>query len=282
MQKYLFSLIFIFGLALTGCGESDRPTQRLKITTTTSVDNSGLLNILLPAFEKEVNYRVDVIAVGTGKALKLAKNGDIDAVIVHSPPLEEKFVADGFGINRRHIMSNDFFIIGPPDNPAKIEMADPAPDAFQKIARTKSLFLSRGDESGTHQKEKSIWLASPMNIGGQETRLEPKGKWYLECGQGMGATLIITNEKNAYCLVDRGTYFAYKKKLGLVILCRGDQRLLNPYSIIAVNPARYPEIKHETVIKLTDWLLSPKIQKMIGEYQQDGETLFDPANPERN
>ncbi|MEK7448321.1 MAG: substrate-binding domain-containing protein [Planctomycetota bacterium] len=273
MKNNLRYLLLTLIIAITAsCSESEQPVTRLKLATTTSVENSGLLSYLLPEFEKEFNYKIDVIAVGTGKALKLARQGDIDAVLVHDPKLEEKFIADGFGVDRRPIMTNDFFIVGPADNPAGLKIADPAQFALQKIAGTPSIFISRGDESGTHQKEKFLWELIP---------LKPLGKWHLESGQGMGATLIIANEKKAYCLTDRATYLSFKKKIELLILCRGDTQLINPYSITTVNPARFPNVKYEAATKLINWLTSPAAQKMIGNFKQQGEVLFDPVMQEK-
>ncbi len=254
-----------------GCNQDSKEipqTQiRIKMATTTSTDNSGLLEVLLPPFEKQFNVKVNVIAVGTGKALKLGENGDVDVILVHARAAEDAFVAQGFGVNRHDVMYNDFVIVGPPKNPAGINQNDPASQAFQKIATSSNPFASRGDDSGTHKKEKQIW---------EQTNITPAGAWYLETGQGMGQTLTIAHEKQAYTLTDRGTYIAYKDKIDLVILCQDDQLLFNPYGIIAVNPARHPHVKYPYAMKLIGWITSPSAQKIIAEFKKDGEAMFYP------
>jgi len=242
--------------------------QRIvKMATTTSTDNSGLLGVLLPPFEREYGIRVHVIAVGTGKALKLGENGDVDVVFVHARPAEDKFVADGFGVNRRDVMYNDFVIVGPASDPAKIRGSAAAAAALTAIATTKATFVSRGDDSGTHKKEKALWQAAG---------LKASGKWYMEVGQGMGATLLIASEKGAYCLADRGTFIAYRGKTDLKVLCQGDKRLYNPYGIMAVNPARWPHVKYVEAISLIGWVTSPGGQAIIGGFKKSGELLFNP------
>ncbi len=237
------------------------------MATTTSIENSGLLSVLLPAFEKRFNIKVDVIAVGTGKALKLGENGDVDVLFVHAREAEDRFIRDGFGVNRRNVMYNDFVIVGPKDDPARIRSNDVL-GALKKIAGEKKFFVSRGDESGTHKKEKKLWEAAGM---------KPQGKWYLETGQGMGATLQIASEKRAYCLVDRGTYIAHSGKIELVILCEGDERFFNPYGIIAVSPKRHPYVNYTYAMTLIGWIISPEAQKIIRKYKKEGKVLFHPA-----
>lgn len=239
------------------------------MATTTSTENSGLLDVLLPAFKEKFNIEVSAIAVGTGKALKLGENGDVDLVLVHSPEAEHRFVEQGFGVNRREVMYNDFVIIGPAHNPAQIKEGEPASEALKKIAQTTSIFVSRGDESGTHKKEKELW--SRTHVAGKVS-----AGWYLETGQGMSATLMIADEKQGYCLVDRGTYIAYEAKINLAILCQGDSSLFNPYGIIAVNPARHPSVKYKEAMTFIEWITSPEGQKMIGEFRKDGQVLFHP------
>lgn len=241
---------------------------RLRMATTTSLENSGVLSVLLLPFEKRFNVKVDVIAVGTGKALKLGENGDVDVIFVHAREAEDRFIRDGFGVNRRDVMHNDFLIIGPADDPAGIKGND-AIEAFRKIASRKWFFVSRGDESGTHRKEKKLWELVGM---------KPRGKWHLETGQGMGATLQIANEKRAYCLIDRGTYIAYAGKVELVILCEGEENLFNPYGIIAVSPKRHPDVNYVYAMALIDWVTSPEAQKLIGEFKKEEKVLFHPAN----
>lgn len=241
--------------------------ERLRMATTTSVQDSGLLDELLPYFEKKFNLKVDVIAVGTGKALKLAQNGDVDMVFVHDPEAEEKFAQDGFGVNRQEVMYNDFVVIGPKDNPAGIEAVS-AVSAFKKISEKECFFVSRGDESGTHKKEKQLWKLA---------EIEPGGEWYLEAGQGMGAALLIASEKRAYCLTDRATYNAYINKIELIVLVEGGPGLINRYSVIAVSPKQNPQVKYRHALTLINWLASTQAQKIIAGFKKDGKILFNPA-----
>ena len=267
------------GLAfcILGCGETPpaesspaagsgaRPVVRL--ATTTSTDNSGLLERLLPPFEKWWGARVHVIAVGTGRALDLGRNGDVDVVLVHDPAAEEAFMAEGAGLNRRSVMFNDFLILGPKDDPAKIAQASGPADAFARIARAGAPFVSRGDNSGTHKTELAVWQAAD---------LKPAGAWYLEAGQGMGATLLVADEKNGYCLTDRGTYLAMRAKLHLAPRFEDPEALRNPYSIIAVNPAVRRDVNYLGAMALVAWVTSPEGQKIIADFRVDGEPLFHP------
>jgi tungstate transport system substrate-binding protein len=233
--------------------------ERLKFSTTTSTENSGLLYELLPPFEKQFNVKVDVISVGTGKALELGKNGDADIVLVHARNLEDQFVADGYGVNRRDVMHNDFVIIGSSADPAGIGKAKTAAEALKLIAKKKAPFVSRGDKSGTHNKELSLWNTA---------KVKPSGSWYIESGRGMGDVLIMAHEKEGYTLTDRGTYLAFQKegKINLPILFEGDPTLFNPYGIIAVNPARHPAVNYVMAMALIGWVTSPAGQKIIAEY----------------
>ena len=272
LNKKMFWIYFIF-LLLLGAISNPVPVShayadnvRIKMSTTTSTENSGLLYELLPPFEKMFNVKVDVIAVGTGKALKLGENGDVDIVFVHARKAEDKFVENGFGINRRDVMYNDFVIVGPVNDPGGIKGKDPI-ESLKKIYANKAKFTSRGDDSGTHKKEKLLW-----EIAG----LKPEGEWYLETGQGMGATIQIADEKQAYTLVDRGTYIAYEDKVDLIILSEGDKRLFNPYGIIAVNPAKHPHVHYVYAMTLIGWVTSPEGQKIIGDFKKGGKALFHP------
>jgi len=262
----LVSLLVLssFSFALAG--------GRLKLSTTTSTENSGLLYALLPPFEKIFNVKVDVIPVGTGKALKLAENGDVDVTMVHARSLEDKFVAEGYGINRRDVMYNDFVIIGPKSDPAGIKSAKTAAEAFKLITQNKATFISRGDRSGTHVKELNIW---------EKAGIKPSGTWYLEAGKGMGEVLTMTNEKRAYTMADRGTYLAFigERKISLPVLFEGDPFLFNPYGIIAVNPATHPHVNYIKAIALIGWMTSPEGQKIIKEFGKDkfGQPLFVPV-----
>jgi len=240
---------------------------KLKMSTTTSTEDSGLLKVLLPPFEKANNVKVDVISVGTGKAIKLGENGDVDVIFVHARPLEDKFVAEGYGVDRRDVMHNDFIIIGPKDDPAKVKEAKSAVDAFKRIAEAKAEFISRGDESGTHQKEKEVWKAAGI---------KPEGKWYMEAGQGMGQVIQMAYDKKAYTLADRGTYLSYVGKIETPILFEGDKVLANPYGVIAVNPQKSPGVQFELAKKFIDYLTSPEGQKIIAEYKVNGQQLFFP------
>jgi len=266
MVKKIIFLILLCVLLVPGVTEAQ---QRLKMSTTTSTDNSGLLEILLPPFEKMFNVKVDVIAVGTGKALRLGQNGDVDIVFVHARSAEDRFVADGYGVNRRDVMYNDFVITGPENDPAQIRGTKSAAVALAKIAGVQAPFISRGDDSGTHKKEKNIWI---------ETGITPRGAWYQEVGQGMGAVLKIADEKKAYALADRGTFLAFSKKVGLVVLCEGDPVLYNPYGIIAVNPATYPHVNYVKAMALIGWVTAPEGQEIIRQFGKEkfGRPLFTP------
>ena len=242
-----------------------RAEERLRMSTTTSTENSGLLSVLLPPFEKKYACKVDVVAVGTGKALKLGEAGDVDVVFVHARALEDKFVASGFGVNRRDVMYNDFVLLGPPDDPAGVRKTQGAPEAFRAISSKGSPFISRGDESGTHQKEKEIWASAGI---------VPRGAWYVEAGQGMGEVITMATQKRGYTLSDRGTYIAFRKKTDLVVLRQGDNNLWNPYGIIAVNPKKHAHVKYDLAMKLVDFVTGAEGQSIIAGFKVDGEPLF--------
>ena len=236
------------------------------MAVTTSTENSGLLEYIIPDFENRYGIDVHVIAVGTGRAVKLGENGDVDLILIHDRISEDNFVREGFGVNRKEVIYNDFVIAGPIEDPVGIKDAGDVIGAFKKIYCAEN-FISRGDESGTHKKEMSLW---------KEAGLTPQGKWYLETGQGMGAALMIAHEKMGYLLSDRATYLSYKDKINLVILFEGDKRLFNPYSIIAVSPLRYPQVKYREAVLFIEWIVSAQVQKKIGEYKKYGEVLFHP------
>ena len=264
----ILSIISAFAFALTLLYPPQiKAETRLKMSTTTSTENSGLLSVLIPPFEKDNGIKVDVIAVGTGAALKLGENGDVDVVFVHSRPDEDKFVSDGFGVYRKDVMHNDFVLLGAKSYPAKIKGSPSASDAFKKIAETSSPFVSRGDNSGTHKKEMAVW---------ESAGIKPSGEWYIEAGQGMGAVLQIANDKLAYTLSDRGTYLAYKDKIDISIVYEGDKALFNPYGIIAVNPEKHPHTRIELAKKLIDFITGPEGQKIIKDFKINGEQLFYP------
>ncbi len=267
MKKKIIISIFILLISLMFSVSLVSAAENIKLATTTSTENSGLLGILLPPFEEKYDIKVDVIAVGTGAAIQLGKNGDVDIVLVHARAAEDAMVEEGYGINRRDVMYNDFIIVGPAEDPAGIRGEEDAAAALIKIAHSEISFISRGDNSGTHIKELELW---------QSAGVKPEGDWYLEIGQGMEAALLLANENRGYVLADRGTYLATKDKLDLVILSEGDPRLFNPYGVIAVNPAVYPHVKYIEAMQLIAWMTSPEGQKIIGEYKAHGEVLFFP------
>ena len=252
-------------------GSSGLAAERLRLSSTTSTDNTGLLSYLLPKFEEKTGIKVDVIAVGTGKALKLAENGDVDVTLVHAPSSEKAFVDAGFGVNRRTLMANYFVIVGPEGDPAGAASAETAEAAFKRIADSGSLFVSRGDNSGTHIKEQTIWRTV---LGDQ-----PVGKsWYLESGKGMGETLTLADEKLGYTLSDSGTYLKFSDKVDLKMLfVKPSDLLYNPYGIIAVNPVKQPHVNYEGAMRLITFMTSPEGQKLIGDFTDTfGNTLFTP------
>ena len=244
------------------------------VQSTTSTQNSGLFDHILPLFTKKTGIEVRVVAVGTGQALKNAENGDGDVVLVHSKPDEEKFVADGFGVKRYDVMYNDFVIVGPASDLAKIGGLKDAVQAFKQIAETESPFASRADDSGTHKAELKVW---------QDAGLDPKaasGTWYLETGSGMGATISLAVGKGAYALTDRGTWLSYANKDDFKVLVEGDPKLFNQYGVILVDPAKHPNVKAKQGQAFIDWLTGPEGQAAIASYKIDGQQLFFPnAHP---
>jgi tungstate transport system substrate-binding protein len=272
MQYSRFRWLAIFltcCLLFTGASDAkDNPSRAIRLATTTSTENSGLLTDLLPKFSQETGYEVHVIAVGTGKALRMGMDGDVDVVLVHARPAEDKFVAEGYGEKRYGVMYNDFVIVGPAADPAGIAKAENASDALKRIADSKAIFISRGDDSGTHKKERALW---------QQAGITPQGGWYREAGQGMGKVLQIAGEVDAYTLTDRGTWLAYKDKLPLQIDFQGDSLLFNPYGIIAVSPKRYPDINFQGAQALIKWMISPAGQQRIGAFKIGDSTLFTPS-----
>ncbi|MFO7765061.1 MAG: substrate-binding domain-containing protein [Pelovirga sp.] len=239
--------------------------ERLRLATTTSTEVSGLLAELLPPFEQANDCKVDVIAVGTGKALKLGESGDVDVVLVHARSQEDKFMADGYGSDRRDLMYNDFVLLGPPHDPAGALDTSDLAEAMSKIASSKVSFVSRGDESGTHVRELQLWQAAG---------LVPQGDWYLEAGRGMGEVIIMANERQGYTLSDRGTYLAFKDTVDLKRVVAGDERLFNPYGVIMVNPARHPHVKKDLARKFLDFLTSEEGQGLINGFKMAKEQLF--------
>ncbi|MEW6140883.1 MAG: extracellular solute-binding protein [Thermodesulfobacteriota bacterium] len=266
MKKILVSLLNVALLLVLASSVSGG--DRLKMSTTTSTENSGLLKVLLPPFEKKTGCKVDVIAVGTGKALKLGENGDVDVVFVHARPAEDKFVADGHGVDRRDVMYNDFVIVGPSTDPAGLKQAKTAEEAVKLLAAGKAPFISRGDDSGTHKMEKQLW---------KKAGITPSGPWYIEAGQGMGAVLQMAYDKKGYTLADRGTFIAYEGKTDLALLFEGDKSLHNPYGVIAVNPEKHPSVNFECAKKFVVFVTSPEGQGIIASFTLNGKQLFFPS-----
>ena len=266
-----YSLTLVLALTLFSVADgADASNRNVILSTTTSTQDSGLLDVLVPLFEKQTGYSVKTVSVGTGQALALAAKGDADVALVHAPSLEKKYVTDGKLLNRRLVMYNDFVIIGPKDDPAKIRLAKGAAGALKAIEQAKASFVSRGDNSGTHVLEKALWKSAGV---------EPKGGWYIEAGQGMGATLNIANERNAYTITDRGTYLALGKRMSLPILVEGDRELLNIYSVMEVNPANGPRINVAGGKAFADFMVAPETQKVIRSFgvEKFGQSLFVPV-----
>ncbi len=273
-MKRICTAVLAFVFVVTGAfasgeaeGPSSRDGERLRLATTTSTENSGLLEELLPPFEERYDVTVDVVSVGTGAALEHGRNGDVDLVMVHAPDLEREFVGDGYGVERIGFMYNDFVVLGPDDDPAGIAGMESVGDAFERIAEHESMFISRGDDSGTHTKEKDIWA---------EAGIEPEGSWYREVGQGMGAVITMADDQKAYTLADRGTYLAYQGGLGLDVAVEDDPLLYNPYSVIAVDPEMHSTVEHDLAEAFIEFVTSEEGQEIIGDYRVEGKQLFVP------
>jgi len=249
------------GVPAASQGESGK----IILATTTSLDNTGLLGYLLPVFRGETGIEVDAVAVGTGAALQLARDGNADILLVHDLEAEEQFIAEGHGLSRHYVARNEFVIIGPEGDPADVSSAETAADAFAGIMETKSRFVSRGDNSGTHMRELSIW---------KKAGLEPGGEWYVEAGQGMGATATMANEMGAYTLIDTGTFYSMEDNIDLVTLLSGDRILVNVYSIIPLNPEKHPDARLEEAGRFMEWLTSPETAELIEGFKVNGHTLF--------
>jgi tungstate transport system substrate-binding protein len=245
------------------------------LATTTSTQDSGLLDYLLPDFRQQTGIEVKVVAVGTGQALELGRRGDADVLLTHAPAAEEKFMAEGFGSERHRVMYNDFVVAGPKADPAGVRGKTSAAEVFRQIAQAGSLFVSRDDESGTHQKEREVWAKAGV---------EPQGPWYVRAGAGMAQALRMATEKQAYLLTDRATFLALRKELELEILVQGDALLLNRYAVIVVNPQKHPHVRHDAARQFAEFLISPAVQRKIADFGKDkyGEALFFPdADPNR-
>ena len=273
--KNIAALILVSAMLVAGSvGATDAKPLPIRLATTTSTENSGLLAALLPVFEKKYGAPVRVIAVGTGQALKLGERGDVDLVLVHAREDEDKFVAAGFGVNRRDVMYNDFILVGPTVDPAGIRGMTRVGEALKKIHETGATFVSRGDESGTHIMERRLWKEENIVQG-----LATDARRYLSAGQGMGAVLTMSGALGAYTLTDRGTFLAYKSRIGLDILVAGDPRLANPYGIIAVNPKRHADTNFAGATALIDWITSAEGLVLVASFKVNGEQLFVPGLP---
>jgi len=269
-QPFLYNFVLILLMILISPAYAE---QRIRCASTTSTQNSGLFDYILPVFEKKTGIKVDVIAVGTGAAIEIGKRGDADVVFVHAKEQEVKAVEEGWFVDRHDVMYNDFVIIGPANDPIRIKDTKSAVEAFRKIAESYYPFVSRGDKSGTHMKELSIWKTVGINLAGQ--------KWYLEVGQGMEKTQRIANEKRAYTLTDRGTWLATKDKdkLVMIILLEGDPQLFNQYGVMTVNPQKHPHVKYKEAIEFINWLISKEGQQAIASFKdKNGNQMFIPLN----
>jgi len=289
-------LVWLGVMCLIGSlgGNVSASEKVLKMSTTTSTESSGLLDLLLPEFKKDTGIEVKVIAKGTGAAIRDGVDGNVDVIFVHARVPEDKFVADGFGTKRYAVMHNDFVIIGPDADPAGIKGMSDAGKALGKIAAVKAVFVSRGDDSGTHTKEQALWVESAVPLTEQTQKIISKGKekevsfktpadsgaWYMSIGQGMGKTITFAEEKQGYTMTDRGTYIKYKygktPAVDLGILSEGGDALANPYGIIPVNPKKHPHVQYDMAMQFVNWIISERGQKLIGGYQLEGKQLFFP------
>jgi tungstate transport system substrate-binding protein len=268
----LWVLLVVIGVPLDSPADVRAEDKAIVLATTTSTQDSGLLDVLLPVFQKDTGYFVKTIAVGSGQAMAMGRRGEADVLLVHSPDDEEQLVTEGYVVDRRLVMHNDFVVVGPASDPAGIRQARTSAEAFRRIARSESLFLSRGDRSGTHARELKIWKMADI---------EPEGrKWYQQTGLGMGETLNVAAEKKAYALADRGTYLALdtRRRLGLEVLVQGEPVLLNVYHVMTVNPERWPKVHLHGARAFADFLVSRKAQDLIGNFGVDryGSLLFFP------
>jgi tungstate transport system substrate-binding protein len=263
------SMLAVAGLAIA-------QEKFITVASTTSTEQSGLFGYLLPVYEKKTGVKVHVVALGTGQALDVGRRGDADVVFVHAKPAEEKFLAEGEGVKRYPVMYNDFVLIGPKSDPAKVGGGKDILAAFKKIETANATFVSRGDRSGTHMAELALWKAADIDID------KMKGPWYRDTGQGMGPALNTAASMNAYILADRGTWLAFKNRADLTILVEGDKRLFNQYGVMLVNPAKHPNVKKELGQQFIDWLISPEGQKTIADYKINGEQLFYPNAGDAN
>ncbi len=264
------ALVVGVAVALTAAAPAFAQERSIFVASTTSTDNSGLFRHILPLFKQKTGIDVRVVALGTGQAIDVGRRGDADVVFVHAKPLEEKFVANGDGVRRYAVMYNDFILVGPKSDPARIAGTRDVLAAFRKIRAAEALFISRADQSGTHFAELKLWKAAGIDIA------KAKGPWYREIGQGMGAALNMASASNAYLLADRGTWISFRSRGDLEIAVEGDPPLFNQYGVILVNPEKHPAVKKELGQAFIDWLVSPEGQRAIAGYQINGQQLFFP------
>lgn len=264
MRAFLFCVLFACLISPV------HAKTHLKLSTTTSTDNTGLLKVLNDAFTAETGIKVAVISVGTGQALKLGANGEVDLALVHAPQLELEYITNGDFIDRQYVMYNDFVLVGPEVDPANVKTATTITQAFQQIADAEQRFVSRGDNSGTHQKELEIW---------QQADIQPSGRWYVQAGQGMGVVLTIAEEMGGYALTDRGTKIAYQDKMNLNIVSQGDALLSNPYHVMAVNPEKQPHVQYDSATQYIAFITSEKGKQVIDNFKLNNQQLFFTANP---
>ncbi len=267
--KHIAVALIFAGVLLGGCDRGEQPAAKvtIRLATTTSTENSGLLAVLLPVFTEQTGIGVHVLPMGTGRALQTGIDGNCDALLVHAPAAERKFVTDGWGVARRRVMYNEFLILGPASDPAGVKGMTSPTEAMRAIASAEARFVSRGDNSGTHKKELALWKAAD---------LEPAGEWYYSVGKGMGHTLTMAGQIQAYTLCDSGTFLKFRDKISLAKLLSGDETLLNPYSVIAVNPVRHKHVQFEAATKFIEFLTGPDARRIIGQYTIAGELAFHP------
>lgn len=266
-MRYAPFCFFVVSVLLVSCSQGLSQNSDLLLVSTTSTQDSGLLDVLLPAFTEETGYQVQLIAVGSGQALKIGAQGNADAILLHSPEAEKEFVANGFGVDRRLVMHNDFVLVGPPSDPARIRGAKPV-DALKKVYSSGVTFVSRGDESGTHVKELALWSMADLDPRSMD--------WYLETGQGQGATLSVASEKSGYAITDRGTFLAYRSNVDMEILVESDPFLLNVYHVITVNPEKFPDVNRDAAQAFADFITSEQGQHIIAAFgvAEYGQPLF--------
>lgn len=270
MSRWIHGLCALVLAAAFSLAPAAAQEKFITVASTTSTQNSGLFDSILPVFQKKTGIQVRVVAVGTGQAIKLGQNGDADVLFVHHRPSEDKFIAEGYGVKRYGVMYNDFVVVGPKSDPAKVMGTKDVVAAFKKIAAAKAPFASRADDSGTHKMELSLWKEGAVDVKASS------GTWYRETGSGMGATLNTAAGMNAYSLADRGTWLSFKNRADLVVVVEGDSKLFNPYGIMLVSPKKFPHVKADLGQSFIDWIVSKDGQQAIADYKINGESLFTP------